>query len=100
MIRKIVTLEDHYGLVAPFHQHPLPLTRKDHQKSSVIAIAEHFIVKIDSVIVQRLDVRDEDAVVHTLEYGADIISLIFKDTTKNRGQQEISQNPIDQDCWV
>jgi hypothetical protein len=100
MIGKIVTLEDHYGLVAPFHQHPLSLTLRDLQKSSVIAIAEHFMVKIDTVIARRLEIRDEDAVAHILEAGAGIISLIFKDTTKNRGQQEISQNPIDQDYGV
>lgn len=56
-----------------------------------------FMVKIDPVIVQRLGIRDGDAIAHMLEDGAYIIKLIFKDITKNGGQQEISQNPIDQD---
>ncbi len=54
MIEKIVTLEDQYGLVAPFHQHPLSITlRRPSEKFSC-------------------------------------------STAKNRGQQEISQNPVDQ----
>jgi anaerobic selenocysteine-containing dehydrogenase len=62
---------------------------------TVIAIAEHFMVKIDPEIVQRLGIRDGD-IVSQIEDGTGIIRLIFKET-KNKSRPKISQNPIDKD---
>lgn len=66
------------GKLQKFNNLSIQSTQRIH---TVLGIAEHFMVKIDPELVQRLGIRDGD-IVSQIEDGTGTIKLIFQDANQ------------------